>query len=170
MRGSSRAAGYTMIELVVVFGIILTLAMLAITNFAPVTRQWKLSTTGSEIANDLVKARARAIARNRVHWVVFGADGWQVYEDTNGNGGNFVREGGGIDRLVFAGQYKRGIAYMVPTTNPLPQAGANANTVVFDTRGLAANIAPGGQFVGLSDGHGRTRQLRVRYSGMVTRQ
>jgi Tfp pilus assembly protein FimT len=154
-----------MVEMLVALALVTVLTVIAFTDFRSVSRQWNLSATASEVTNDLARARARAIARNRAHWVVFGASGWQVYEDTNQNGGN--RELPSIDRLVFSGSYKGGISYDPPTTDPLPQAGPNANTVVFDSRGLATNMSPDGLHVGLVDAQGRTRQVRVRYSGMA---
>jgi prepilin-type N-terminal cleavage/methylation domain-containing protein len=149
--------GYTLIELLIVIAIIGITAVIGFWNFSSVVPRWRLSAASRDVSSVLVLARAEAIAKNLRTFVRFDATSAAVGRDTDGDG---VFDAGEKVREVAYGQ---GIEYFRPGT-PLPAS----DTVVFESSGLAANITPNGQYIGLR-GAGGDQTVRVRYAGTVKR-
>ncbi len=155
--------GVTLTEMMVVVAIVGVLATVAYWGMSGVVPGYRLSTAARDVSEVLVLTRARAIAQNRNYTVQFQASTYQVFWDQNGNG---VLDAG--DQPTQAAAYGQGVTYFRPTTNGLSSPPlAIADVVVFDPSGKAANMPPAGLRIGLANGSSRTREVEVRYSGLV---
>lgn len=76
--------GLTLVELVVLIGIIGLVTAMAIPQFASFTRSNQLATSADRFAADLQMARSMSIANGRVYQVRADADGYQVVDLTTG--------------------------------------------------------------------------------------
>ena len=78
--------GITLIELIVVISIIGILAVALGFTFQGWMGGYRIESQTKEMYVDLMNARARAMQRNRSHFVVVTANDYQIFEDTNENG------------------------------------------------------------------------------------
>lgn len=150
--------GVTLIEMMVVVVIIAVLATMAYWGFSGVVPRYRLNVAARDVASLLVLTRAKAIAQNRSYIIEFQASSYRVVWDQDGSGTIDAGE-----PQTASGAYGRGVTYFRPTTDPLPAG----DTVVFDPRGMAVNVTMNGQIIGLTNGPGQTREIQVRYSGLV---
>jgi prepilin-type N-terminal cleavage/methylation domain-containing protein len=88
--------GVTLIELMVVMSIIGILMIILGFSYWGWMGSYKVESQTKDIYTDLMNARARAMNRNRTHFLNFpNATSYEVYEDTNDAGGAAVIEGDG---------------------------------------------------------------------------
>lgn len=80
--------GITLIEMVVVITIIGILAVALGFEFVGWTGRYRIESQTKTMHVDLMNARARAMQRNRTHFVVVNANDYQLMEDTNENATN----------------------------------------------------------------------------------
>jgi len=82
--------GITLIELIIVISIIGILAVALGFEFTGWIGAYRVESQMKEMYVDLMNARARAMQRNRIHFVTLAATQYTIYEDTNpapdGNG------------------------------------------------------------------------------------
>lgn len=159
--GGATSRGFTMIEALVAVALIALLATMAYWAFDDVVPGFRLSTTASDVMNELVRTRARAISQNRNYIVHFQTGSFRVVWDQNANGAIDVGE------PQTTTVYRLGVTYFRPTVDPLPNVGPAADAVVFSPQGLATNMPPGGLRIGLQGSTGAMREVLVRYSGQV---
>jgi type IV fimbrial biogenesis protein FimT len=102
-----RAAGFTMLEVMITMIIIGILAAVALPSFGYLSANTKLKGASTELYLALIRARAEAVKRNRTVAVVATSGdennwqaGWQVIADANRDG-DYADVAGGGDRLVF---------------------------------------------------------------------
>lgn len=85
-----RQRGFTLIELLVVIAIIGILAVALAFSFEGWVGGYRVEGQTKELHADLTSMRARAMMKNRPHFVVLGAKSYEVFEDTDpapdGNG------------------------------------------------------------------------------------
>lgn len=89
MRRNGHVRGFSMIELVVVLGVILVMAAIATPSVVRSVRSYRVSATATDVANLLQRARYEAIRRNRVvtsRGQVTAEGQWQIWIDTTANG------------------------------------------------------------------------------------
>lgn len=83
-------AGFTLIEIIVVVVIISTLLAIVGLEVSGWLSNYKVETEIKTMYVDLMNTRARAMQRNRFHFIVLAATQYTIYEDTNtapdGNG------------------------------------------------------------------------------------
>ncbi len=77
--------GITLIELLVVITIIGILALALGFSFQDWIGNYRVESQTKEMYIDLMNARARAMQRNRCHFVVVTANNYQIFEDANEN-------------------------------------------------------------------------------------
>jgi prepilin-type N-terminal cleavage/methylation domain-containing protein len=90
---SGRKSGITLIELVVVVSLVSILMVALGFSYYGWQGKYKVERSVKELYTDLMNTRARAMSRNRIHWVrLINATSYSAYDDTNpapdGNGGN----------------------------------------------------------------------------------
>jgi len=82
--------GVTLLELLVVLGILTALLLSLGASFQGWMEKHKVEGEAKTLYADLMNARARAVQRNRVHFVSVASSGYSTFEDTNtvpdGNG------------------------------------------------------------------------------------
>lgn len=89
---TKREAGFTLIELIVVMTVIGIVSTIALPDFLAWTRSLKYKEAARNLASDMRKARAQAVANNRE---------FRVLVDVNGDGVvTSVRSGGNVDLSV----------------------------------------------------------------------
>ena len=179
------AGGFTTVELLVVIAIAAILATVGAPSFSTFLNNSKLSSTSSQLLNELTLARSEAIKRNaRVLVCVRDAAGTNCGTGTNWAGGWLVcydnetasTPGNGIadgqcDAAPSSGLNPNPISLQPALTNPVTVTGSAA-VIRFNPNG-SQGASPGATaatlVVGLSPA-GATRTLTVAVSGNVTKQ
>jgi type II secretion system protein H len=138
-----RNRGFTIIELLLVIGIIGIMAAIAIPNFTNFMRKNRIDNQMKRIYADLMNARVMAMTRNMTHFVVFNWNSdtsqYAVIADTNGNNQRdaiptdtqlLMRSG--PDRVPFS------FFNIVNPNENMGNAGMAApTTIAFNARGMA---------------------------------
>src|SRR4030067_1213899 len=75
--------GVTLLELLVVLGILTALFASRGASFQGWMEKHKVEGEAKTLYADLMNARARAVQRNRVHFVSVGSSGYSTFEATN---------------------------------------------------------------------------------------
>lgn len=75
--------GFSLIELIIVIAIIGFLFTLAGIEFNNWIKRYNVESEIKEMYVDLMNARARAMQRNRAHFITLGTTSYTIYEDTN---------------------------------------------------------------------------------------
>lgn len=87
MNKARKSQGFTVIEAVVTFGIILVVAAIATPSVVRGLRAYRVGAAGTDVANMIQRARYEAIKRNRTtscRWVAAG-NRTAIYVDVDGN-------------------------------------------------------------------------------------
>jgi Tfp pilus assembly protein FimT len=114
--------GATLIELAVVLSAAVILTAGLGFYFQGWTDDCRMEGEVKEMYVDFLRARARALERNRNHFFVVKDDGYQIYEDTNDN----ARYDADADKIAF---------FTNPKTPAMPYSWKGVFTI--DTNGLA---------------------------------
>lgn len=120
--------GITLIELIVVITIIGILVVVLGFSFQGWMGGYRVESQVKEMYVDLMNARARAMQRNRIHFVVVAATNYQIFEDTNESGGTAPNAGD----LAIPG-------FNNPKTFEYGHDSSWTGTVIMDTRGIVSN-------------------------------
>jgi prepilin-type N-terminal cleavage/methylation domain-containing protein len=80
--------GVTLVELLIVVSIVAILAVAMGFSYQGWMGNYRIESETKQIYADLMDARTRAMARNRMHFVVVNADNYQIYADTNDDNSN----------------------------------------------------------------------------------
>ena len=120
----SHQNGFSLTELLIVIIIMGTLAAIAGISANSMLQRYAIEGQVREMYADLMNVRARAMQRNRTHFVSLAANAFTVYEDTNtppdGNGSLETAS----DRVVQQKMLKKSVE---PTSS-----------ITFDSKGMAA--------------------------------
>jgi prepilin-type N-terminal cleavage/methylation domain-containing protein len=145
----SRSAGFSLIELLVVMGIIAVAAAVALPPISRYIRNYQIRAATQQVAGELQAARNRAITKNVNLGVVFvtrtaGTYQWAVEDDQTGTGVNRVTTRPTVDATFLAdpGQASpvfnlpRGITFTTTCPGPsLPGGGGWENGLRFNRLG-----------------------------------
>lgn len=83
--GARRLSGYTLLELLIVLGMISIMGIIAIPQLVQVTEEYRLNAVAREVTGNLSNARIRSITRNSDHRVVVSSpDRYSLQEDVAG--------------------------------------------------------------------------------------
>ncbi len=123
--------GFTLTELLVVICIVATLLTLAVINGRAWINRYNVETMIKRMETDLLTAKASAMQRNRIYFVVITPTQYTIYEDTdsppNGNG----QLNPALDRRVSQTTIDPRYALTIP---------ANGGEIDFDTRGFTTTV------------------------------
>jgi Tfp pilus assembly protein FimT len=124
--------GITLVELIVAISIVLILAIALGFQFQGWMSGYRVESQTKQIYSDLMYARARAMERNRDHFVTGTSNSYSIYEDTNPapDGDGTLQTGS--DTLLP--RYPKTVTYAL---NGI----IVGNTITFDPRGM---ISPQG--------------------------
>jgi prepilin-type N-terminal cleavage/methylation domain-containing protein len=144
------AAGFTLLELMLVVSIGLTITAIAVPNLVSVNTSQRLATATSTVTAKVHEARVNALKQNRPAWVHIDGAARTVQVQTTAVGGAVVEIGGT--------QYMpRGVTF---------GTGAAVATLTFDSLGRPVNPPQTIQL--LYPGSGLTRTITVTATGRVT--
>jgi prepilin-type N-terminal cleavage/methylation domain-containing protein len=127
--------GVTLAELLIVLSIISILAVALGFSFQGWMGNYKVESQVKQLYSDLMNARALAMTRNRMHFVILNANDYSIYEDTNDN--NAANPGSGDNPIP---EYRvSGTLTVKPKT--LQYSLGWTGTIAFDTRGLSSSAS-----------------------------
>lgn len=130
--------GFTLIELLVVVGIIGVLAIALGFSFVGWQGRYRVESQIKEVESDLMKARARAMQRNRVHFFSLNPDlpsQYTVYEDDS-DGTNNVPDGDGVFQPGTGDSADNELPSYPKTIDYDLTWNGTGDTVTFNTRGI----------------------------------
>jgi type IV fimbrial biogenesis protein FimT len=170
INGIARAAGYTLIELLMTMSVAAIVAMIGVPSFRYVTNSNRIAGEINGLVGDLQLARAEAIKEGRNVTVCVSTSGtgcvanattwesgWMVFSDPNNNGTPDAGETILRVQSTFTG---------LDTF----RASNNISAITFNREGYAAGIATG-TLITLHDSTGTTawtRCLSINLNGMMT--
>jgi prepilin-type N-terminal cleavage/methylation domain-containing protein len=118
-----KQSGLSLIEVLVVVGIVSILLAIGTLDFRSWVIRYNVERQIKELHSDLMTARLQAKDRNRVHFLVLGANRYVIKDDTNDNGSNDA-----TDKVLVS---KDGLR------NAMQWSNASETQIVFDKRGLS---------------------------------
>lgn len=144
---SSRESGFTMVELMIVVGLVGLASILAMPNFLDMVRRYQLKEATLEIADTLTMARMAAMNRNKTVTVSLAASGGIVH--------------------VSVAEASSG-TLVIPDTTTMSQVNQVAGgPVSFNSLGMRTTGSTGGQQVALSTVNNHTYSVLITASGKV---
>lgn len=122
--------GFSLIELLIIVAIVSILAVALGFQFSGWIGSYNVESQTKNMYIDLMNARARAMGRNRAHFVVVTNSNYQIFEDTNENGScESCASGSGADSPVPGFTSAK-------TFDSNYQASSGTGTITMDTRGM----------------------------------
>jgi len=116
--------GVTLIELIVAVSVVIIIIVALGFSFEGWMGGYRIESQAKEMYTDLMNARARAMERNRCHFVVVTANNYQIFEDANEN----CQYNAGTDTALTAFTSPKTLTYTSNWTG----------TVTMDTRGIVS--------------------------------
>ncbi len=140
--------GFSLLELLVLLGILIVLLAIAIPQTASWVNRYNAEAQIKQIYSDLMNTRAKAMQRNRMHFVALAPGQYTVYEDTSPQPDGDQDLNTANDTTVLQNASKFTISHN------LPSLGTQGNYQVgFDPRGLIGGYDASGNKVVLSSNY-----------------
>jgi general secretion pathway protein H len=139
------AAGFTLLELLLVVAIMIIIGGIALPSVAAGMRRHRLQASASMIAGKLTETRINALKRNRPTWLLIDAVAGRVQVQTLGPGGATVN-------LGEPGDLSEGVVF-----------GAAPTQVAYDSMGRTTAV----QSIAVTS-NGQARTVTVRLTGAAT--
>jgi type II secretion system protein H len=79
-----RCAGFTLVELAIIFLVIGLIAAVAVPSFRQFTERSRVDGTAQELIMDIQYARSLAVSRNQTYQIQFQANSYQIIETNTG--------------------------------------------------------------------------------------
>ena len=127
-----KARGFTLLELMVVLTIVAILIAVGLPNMTDFVAEQRVRTTASDIASEIMFARAKAVEQSRrviMEKLAVGWDqGWRIYVDVNNNGS--YQAGTDIEIKLFNG-FGTGVASTTGRLYTCSTVGDFATNIIF---------------------------------------
>ncbi len=146
-----RAAGFSLVEMLVAVAILALILAIAVPNVAGVMESNKLQASTAMLASKLAEARINALKRNRPVWLKVDPARGSVRVQTSGSGGTTLDIGA-------PGLLPTGVAFVQPAVQ-----------VQFDSVGRPSNPPPRTLTVEIV-GNGARRSVNVSPAGVISRR
>lgn len=129
------SGGFSLLEILIAIAIVGILAMLAVDSFKDMNEKYGVESETKQMYADLMEARARAMQRNRNHFVRITGTGYTVYDDVNPwPDGNRTLETGS-DNAVISATVKHAISTNLPTASGISSLDFNSHGIASSSNG-----------------------------------
>ncbi|MBU0994757.1 MAG: GspH/FimT family pseudopilin [Proteobacteria bacterium] len=154
---NSKAAGFTLVELMVVIAIFAILTAIAVPNVSAWLASHRLSSSARDVYSMLQLSRLKAVKENANVCISFNSTGYMSFVDSGvGGGGESDGVQNGTEPTVYSGTYEIGVSF----------AGITVPQLWYSTRGFPSS--PFGTTLTIQNQEGKRKVITLSSVGRVT--